>query len=375
MSGDPPSGRPRRSSRRGFLSLLGTGALATVAGCGYRPGGGDVRWRSTDLRGVFRASQVGVAGDVLYTIARSDTTFDFESEEWYRGGRVTAYGTTDGEQRWSEHFESHFVAHAVDDGGAAVASEGTVVRLGPDGTEWSATVDEAPAALALADDRVYARTAGRSVVALDDGERVGSVSLAGVDGVDRGTDDPGRGADSPDGRRRGTIEASGGLVVAADEGGVVAFDVDGRRRWRRGDVAASRLTVARDSVLAVTGRYLLSLDAVSGETRWRTGPAGTAPPPVATADAVYYVPGSLVVLDRAGDRRWSTDAIGHVGRDPPVAVDGSGVYTAERTSLSAFDHDGTRRWTVGYDAVEAGPFPVDAGVLAVADGDLVCHVR
>jgi len=329
-----------------------------LAGCGYRPGGGDIRWRE-QAGGFGRADTVGLAGSTLYTVATSVLSYDFDASEWYSGGRVVAIRTTDGLERWTEHFEGGFSASTIDDDGVAAAFEGTVVGFDADGVRWRAPAGGEVRALGVAGDRVYARTTAPSLVVLADGERVSETALDGT------TSDR-----SPD-----PFVASGeDLVVTGDGGGLAAFDPSGSRRWRH-DGRVAGATVADDGVYVTTGTRLLALAPGNGDVRWRADGVIGNDPPLVTEDGVYAPGDDLNVLDHEGTRRWSVDSIEHVDSEWPVTVDGSGVYVATDPGLAAFDHDGTRRWAVEYDDVDAGPFAVDAGILVIADGELVAHVR
>ena len=334
-------------------------ASIALAGCGYRPGGGDIRWREEAAGGFGRADTVGVAGSALYTVAPSVLSYDFDAGKWYSGGRVVAIRTTDGLERWTEHFEGGFSAYTVDDDGVAVAFEETVALFGSGGVRWRAPAGGDVRALAVAGDRVYARTTAPSLVVLADGERVGETALDGTTG----------------GRTRGPLVAVGeDLVVTADGGNLGAFDPSGSRRWGR-DGRATGVTVADDGVYVTTRERLLALDPENGDVRWRVDGIAADDPPIVTDDTVYALGDELVVLDHEGEQLWSAAEPGYVSGESAVAVDDSGVYAVTGPGLVAFDHDGTRRWTVAYDDVAAGPFAVDPGILVVAGGELVCHVR
>jgi outer membrane protein assembly factor BamB len=355
----PPTDPRSRCSRRRFLAALGAAsASVALAGCGYRPGGGDIRWRE-QLAGLGRTDTVDVAGSTLYTVAASVLSYDFEASEWYSGGRVVAIRTTDGLERWTERFEPRFSTYAVDADGVAAAFDGTVARFDAGGLRWRAPAGGDVRALAVAGDRVYARTTAPSLVVLADGRRVAETPLDGPTG------------DRP---RDPLVAAGEGLVVTGDARGLVAFDPSGSQRWRR-DGRVRGVTVTDDGVYVATGERMLVLDPGSGDVRWRADGTPVTHPPLVTDDAVYAHGNELVAFDRGGERRWSVDSLERVESESAVAVDDSGVYVAADPGLAAFDHDGTRRWAVEYADVGAGPFATAAGVLVVADGELVAHVR
>ena len=78
----------RRSAvtRRRLLAATATGLTGTLAGCGYRPGGGDLAWESTlSAGGPFGPGRrwFVATDDRLVTVRnQSGRTYDFEAEEW-----------------------------------------------------------------------------------------------------------------------------------------------------------------------------------------------------------------------------------------------------------------------------------------------------
>jgi len=364
------------TSRRRFLRGVGGAVGLTVAGglagCGYRPGGGDVRWRASGNFSTFPARAVAVTDGLVVTVADSTTSFDIDREEWIRGGQVTAYSTGDGTELWSDQHGAELSCHAVGDGGAAVGFDGTIVRYGADGRWWQFGVGEPLVALAVAGEWAYALTESGALVAASDGvERWWTDLDAELAGGDDGS---------------GPTLAADTEAIACSVGGAVhCLDPSGRRRWRQPEIDARRLSVVDGEVFASSGRSLAALGGASGERR-RIGDEPITAFAV-TADAVYGVSGlELLAYDRSGGRRWATTDDSASGRNRPasdptdyqgrVAADSGGVYVDSSRGLTALDpDDGRVRWRVGNRSLSAGPFLADSGVLVAADGQLVCHYR
>ena len=389
------------TSRRRFLATVGSGALTSgLAGCGYRPGAGDWRWRVESPGGLFRTESVGVADGVIYGVARSTTTYDLESEDWTDGGQVSAYGTDDGRERLSKTFGTDIAASAAGETGLAVGFGGpdggqSVGRLDADGVRWRTPVRAEPLVVAPATDRTYAVTSDRRLVALADGSRAWSVELPGepdgsTGGGGEGSSGDGTGGASDDERAsegdaaadddplvRASLAADAGVAVAVTESGAAAFDPDGRRRWTRPDIGAWESVVVTDGpVLLPTRRELFALDRTTGETLWTL--LGEVDSVANTDEGGYTVgDGTVVAFDASGETRWTATAGGagerYRGR---VAATDDDVFANRRGTLVALDAaDGRVRWTAAHDEISAGPFVADGGVLVAADDDLVCHYR
>ncbi|WP_436927347.1 outer membrane protein assembly factor BamB family protein [Halosimplex amylolyticum] len=360
------------TTRRGFLVGLGTTAtVAGLAGCGYRPGGGDVRWRADGDFAGFRTEALDVTDGLVVTVADSTTSFDIEREEWVRGGEIAAYSTEDGSALWSDHLESELSCHSVGDGGAAVGFDGTVVRYGADGEQWRIDLGASLLALAVADGRAYAISEGGDLVACADGAELWRVDL----GPELGSDEGGFGP---------ALAASAETVVCWVGGSVVCLDPDGRRRWRQSEINVRLFSIADGEIVASGASGLAAIDGSTGEMRWlgheRVGRFAVTP------DAVYGTYDTeLTAYDRSGGRKWSTGDDPSAGRNDReavepddymgrVAADNEGVYVDSSRGLTALDPgDGSVRWRVQNRSLSAGPFLVDGGVLVVADGELVCH--
>jgi len=372
------------TSRRRFLASLATlAAGATLAGCGYYPGGGDIRWREESLGGLYRTDEVAVAGETLYTVTDSTQSYDVEEETWTRGAEVVAYDTADGSERYSEGFEERARAFGVGESDVAVGlgsddtglggegpSSSAVARIGPDGRQWTVTVDAAVEQLAVADERVYAVTAEGALVACADGEvrwRRGSYDLGNA---------------GPDRESSALVGAGPAGVVLADGGEPVHLAPDGTERWRRPDISHVQqvVDVGSDRVHVADETTLYALAAESGESRW-TAQESADLPEYALGRARYHrtggdfyrvVDAELHALDDTGETRWTNEG---VERETNVAAGETSVFVHTGSGVTALSaDDGSRNWTVEYDRIDAGPFLVDAGVLVVSGQGVTCHV-
>jgi len=363
---------PRETTRRAFLARVGAAAGtalgAALAGCGYRPGGGDIRWRDERAgHAVADADTAGVAGETVYALDHDTRFINFDreadhSEMFTRGSVVDAFGTDRGRPLWDETHEAGMACSAVGPNGAAAATGAQVHRYTGEGQAWTASVPGEVRAVAPAGDRVYALAAG-TLYATAGGTTRWSADT-----------DPVSDPESMD------VAASGSVAVCGDAGGVVGFAPDGRRRWRRTDLRARGVTVADPGVLVVATGGLAVLDPGTGGTRWRYDEHGIRGPPAVGPEGVYVETlGGVLALDPEGTERWSVSLSPRERR--PVVADERGVFVAEEFDLDAGEPllrldrtDGTTRWSVTYERITAGPFLAPSGVLVAAEGDLVCHV-
>lgn len=361
----------RRLLRRAGVAL-GLGLAGGLAGCGYRPGGGDIRWREEFRTGFYGDDPVGIADGVLYGVTGSTRTYDFETGEWVTRSSVVGYDTADGAQLFDTEFEPDVAASALGDRGLAVAfADRTVAYLTADGEQWRASVDGEVRTVAAADGRVYAATADGRVVAVTDGSRAWANDIGFADGE----------TDTDLDQRRDTgselFLAAGGAVVAATADGTVGFTPGGRRLWTRRDLDVPDSAAFADGrVYAWRDLDLLAIHRSTGETAWTL--SGLVESVALGGDGGYRVgEGMLVAFDAGGDRRWTRDSDSRYDDryGGGLAADGDGVYATRDGDLVAHDPaDGSVRWAVEA-TVEYGPYLVDGGVLVAGDGQLVCHHR
>lgn len=338
------------TSRRRFL--VGVGTSLALVGCGYRPGGGDVRWQRRSANHLTGKTRVVATDHRVYAFDYDATLINPMTAETTVGSGVDVVDASDGSHAWSRTYESRMSCSAVGDAGVVVCVDNTLVQ--PTGTDQQ-RVDLPGSAygVALADGRAYVRLQ-RELVAidLDDGSVRWSHQLPWTE--------------------ESTVLANRETVLVADESRFVGVDADGTPRWRRDDLGSVVPAVTGDGVYATSRERVLALDASSGETRWADD-AETTSPPVVTDDRVLYrANGALVAVDHGGDQRWRFSEFA-AGGDLPVAADERGVFAATETGIAAIE-SGEPRWEVAYDRIGVGPFLVDAGVIAGSGARLVCHV-
>ncbi|WP_435181582.1 PQQ-binding-like beta-propeller repeat protein [Halorussus sp. AFM4] len=313
------------SSRRRFLKAgLAAAGAASLAGCGYRPGGGDVRWSVQTGTGVY-APDVVLGGDrLLFAVTRSRRSFDFGSDGWGEFGSLTAYDPATGERRWEQETDPLVAATASGDSLVVGHEDGALSAFDPGGKRrWRAPVDGTPREVAVGPDRVYALA--RTVASASDGSE---------------SDAAGSDASEP---------------TAAPTAALLAVGLErGETLWRRSvDVRGDRTLVASsDGVYACRyrGRSDLSVVARSpaGEVRWRVdrraGPSGGEGAPV-VADDTLYVPtdNELFAFGAAdGRERWSA-TVADLRGSPAVA--GGTVYQSGAALAALRADDGRERWT------------------------------
>lgn len=361
-------------SRRRFLSLasLATAGTVGLAGCGYRPGGGDVRWEVNVGTGGYQPDDV-LAGDdgTLFTVNRSSRGFDWDAEEWGQYADLTAYDATSGRERGEAQTEpvgrpavggrTLYVGH--EDGG--------LTAFGADGeTRWRAETDGPARGVAASADRVYAVTDGDELVAFapDDGERLWSADSddSGGDVALAGTVD-------------GTYVHREATATSTE---VTAFAPDGERRWSAtlsaGGVGNARPVLVDDTLYVPARGSLFALDREDGDDRWSHS-AGSRGSPAVADGAVYLSDGERVsALDAAnGEERWRFAPEGWRARvSAPAAAEGV-AYVGGRSALYALDGDGgSVRWRVDSGEVRGAPIVVGRTVVVVSrDGYLRGHWR
>lgn len=151
----------RTPSRRAFLTGI-SGILGSLAGCGYRPGQGDVNWRDDDREGRV----VTVLGETLFEV-------DFEQSKILDGastGAIARYATNDGTRLGTFTFDEVGRGWASTDGTLIVGTQtGTVVAAGMDGQSWTRRVAGPVASVAAANGRASVATESGKMVTFDDG--------------------------------------------------------------------------------------------------------------------------------------------------------------------------------------------------------------
>ncbi|USZ66666.1 PQQ-binding-like beta-propeller repeat protein [Halorussus salilacus] len=363
-------------SRRRFLSLasLATAGIGALAGCGYRPGGGDVRWEGGIGTGSYLPDDVlaGADGETVFTVSRSSRDFDWETEEWGQYADLAARDAATGGVRGESQTEP-VGAVAVGDGTLYVGHEdGGLSAFAADGeVGWRVETDDVIRELAASGDRVYAATDGGELVAFaaDDGDPLWNTEL---EVSERGV----------------ALVASGDGAFAhredtATSTAVTAFGSDGRERWHAtlaDDGVGNDPPVAGSDALYVPTRgKLFAVGLGDGEERWsreldrrRGRPAVTDGAVVSADDETLYAfdPGD-------GEERWRFRPEGRwPDVTPPGAAEGV-VCVGGSDDLHALDAaDGSARWRAESEPVEGEPVVVgETVVVATDDGHFRGHWR
>ncbi|WP_135828238.1 outer membrane protein assembly factor BamB family protein [Halorussus halobius] len=361
-------------SRRGLLALA-TAGLAGLAGCGYRPGGGDVRWEIETGTGPYSPDDLLVVGDRLVTVNRSRRGFDFEAETWGESAEIAAYDAATGRERWAASAPPCGRPAVGDDSLYLGHEDGGVTALDADGsTRWQGSVEGFPRRLAAAGDRLYALTDADDLVAL------------------AATESPA--ASAGDRLWRASVAAETTSALAATADGVVVRDAeaagttvrsirrDGEGRWSTevpgapGDV---RPVVADGTVYVPAGDRLTALALGDGTERWSREAGRLRGSPAVGDGAVYYVADRTLSARDAEDGSvlWQFDPSDGRGFSAPPAVAGERVYAAGRDTLYALAAaDGSVRWAVEADGADAAPLVVGRTVaVPVEDGVVRGHRR
>jgi hypothetical protein len=249
-----------RISRRALVGAL-AGGVAGLAGCGYRPGGGEFRWSEGALYGVDRMK---LDGGTLLLVAREATSFGVRTDQWSDGGNVATVDPERGEQTAVYGFEVPTSTDAL--------GKDTLYTGGEDGT-------------------------------------VRAVPLRG-----RSSDGPDRTTPETDGWTTETGVAGGGAGIAAlvpggggvdavyagGSGGAAALSSDGRVRWRHAPrgALASGVAAADDRAFVLAGGGLVGVGA--GGTAWRV-PLDEPEP--FEPEFGPFVAGETIVLGSTGEIR------------------------------------------------------------------------
>lgn len=379
----------RRSgiSRRRLLAGAATGLVSGLAGCGYRPGGGDLAWEeSLGSDGLLRTGtpRFTTTDNRLFAVRnQSGRTFDFESETWQEVENATVTAVDrDGTTRLDVETERQAVAPPAVTGrfvfvpverGRVTAIDRDAAEI--DSNEARTTTDGGESDATVGDEirwRVDEITAddGESGESVGDGESGESEVPPGIDGV-RASD------------RLVAVVGATDIVALDAETGERAFGVT--EAWTGVDdlglgADADRVAVDGEDVwVAIEGT---ESDAGSGDVPSvvvRFGPNGErrAERPIPDGSDWLVVVDGTVVLGSAG-RGSVTGYDRNLGRrftlevptpaDPPPAVEGDGGDTASRVYLTRAGTVRAVDVTTGEVAWERSDVPVDRGFAVNADG-------
>lgn len=363
-----PSRAPERLSRRALLGGL-AGGVAALAGCGYRPAGGERRW-STGTGGFENAECVLLDGGRLLVVVPEARGFDFEAEEWYEGGELSIIDPIEGERTGQERFREPLVTAAGADETVYAALDDGSVHAVPIGSE-EPTSSPTPTA---ADEGEWASTARvGSGISLAAGARVYAGGSDGVVALDRASGAvawrwPG-----------GTVQVqqvvpghdgSGPAVYAVTDGRVVALGGDGTVRWSRTVPSAEPPLVGPAGVYIADEEGLVAL-APDGRERWSRAVGRPLARPVRSDGRLYHVSRDGVArsLSPDGRERWRAEI--PPGADRAMAAGNDRVFLRYLGSLAGIGPDGVA-WRVELDTEERfdprfGPFAVDDVVVLAGD--------
>jgi polysaccharide biosynthesis protein PslG len=172
------------------------------------------------------------------------------------------------------------------------------------------------------------------------------------------------------------LGANNTLYLPTQAGDVVALDAAGRELWRTtvGAPVGAAPTLAGDALLVADGAGgVSSLDATTGELRWRRvlltreeAPTVAADDalldmqPMVGGDGVVYVGGrngGVWALDLDGNLRWQHQAAEAISAGPLLAADAATVYVGAGDRLLALDAAGQLRWQIGVQGTVLGVLP------------------
>lgn len=357
------------TSRRHVLGLVASGLATSLAGCGYRPGGGDIQWRHASVSERRNVKTSGLIRGAYITVTEPLSFYD--SFGSVHEGRITAYAIDTGQQVLEASLSNPVERVTIGDDGVVVAADRTVTAYGLDGKRWDLTLGTPVEGVAVGEGHVFALTGDGELIALAGGNERWRRNLR---------------PETTDSEGVGRLVAGDrtALVTVGDR--VICFSPDGARRWTAADRSLFQVRVEGGLIFARTTSSTVVLDPGSGETRFRA-PMGTKSIAV-TDDSVYCLTsGALLAFDRSGGRRWTRTAdalagsdgrpgVGTVDYDDRVAADADGVFVTARDRLfSLVPGDASVRWSVSHDSITGGPFVGEEGVIVVDNGDIVCHHR
>jgi len=338
---------PGHSARRRFLALAGVGLAGALAGCGYRPGGGDLAWESSlGGGGMFGTGDrwFRPASDRLFVVRnQSGRTFDFEDDAWrdYENAAVTGFDPAGDPRIEAETDRQATGVPAVTETSVFVPVEGGRVTA----------IDRERAAFDLddptgdgpdsdGDEPGPVRWRTDAVAASADG---GTGDDDGSAGDDSATGDDGSAGDAPAGAVD-AVRAGERLAVAVTRDDAVVLDAgSGDRRF---SVSGAWADASDGSLLSLSPDRV----AVAGDAVW-----------VALADGDSG--GARIARFDAAGERSATRSI-EAGVDWLAVVDDTVVVAVDgEPSVRGFDRDLGRRF-----ALDA-PAPTDRPPVGAAGGD------
>lgn len=348
------------TGRRDVLAAV-VGSVATgLAGCGYRPGGGDVRWSADQSLALSGATAVGVVGSQVIAVEHKSLDLSSSRGSMFDGAFVYGFGTESGTKRWEDELPAVVRVRALGDP-TVVVTEDRVHGYGVDGERWQHDLDGAPLGVGSGGGRAYVLTDAGTLRSIRRGRQQWQLDVPVSD--DR---DP---------------------VVAADRGGVVYLGngelrrvgPDGTEQWAHSGWSEVQNARIVGGVLYVsTSRRTTAIDVTSGQRQWDRHVKLDSI--AATGRGIYGIEhGRVLALDHSGSKRWQFEELPSMENPEwvdfeAVAADGAGVYARTATSLVGLDPStGGVRWDVTHERIHSGPFLAPTGVVVEVGDRLVCH--
>ena len=333
-----------RESRRRLLAAIGTGLAAGVAGCGYAPGGGDVRGEASLLTGLggpggsnrfdvdgnriaaARSGQqwIGEFGDRSFETATTVRITDRDAEEIGEFVHLEpSVDVTLGER-----------LYLLDENDRLVATES--IEEGEDTDDsvdleesWRIELDDPAAPIAAVGETAFVSD-GSSLLAVRDGTVVRERSVSGS--VE-------------------TLSAEDGAVLVSTEAETLALDHEGGSIWEF-EIDGPATFAYGEGVTALRSRETLfddetdlaAVDTPGGTVRWTTTVGGgNARPAIADGRVHVVVHGSVTAYELAdGQRQWES---GDVGAAAPIVAGLEGAYSlGENCEAIGVNADG-RQWS------------------------------
>jgi hypothetical protein len=254
-------------------------------------------------------------GDTLFAITDDGVLHAISIETWTERWQADGYSPED----------TIAVAGALILAGTPGA---LVARNAADGAEaWS--VPAAATRIAVSADRAYVSGAGSDAVTEIDIARHVVVRELHTGGAEVGTP-----AIVDDGIIVGYRDAPGGT------NGVIAFDADGRVRWRftEPQYRIDSVAVGADQVDVVSNEPLVvdAIDPATGKQRWSRRYADAGKSNAAIADGLLYLVGAgpgLFAVDADGEIAWHVPA--ELGSEPSYPVVSGGLVVVPSTQGSS----------------------------------------
>jgi protocatechuate 3,4-dioxygenase beta subunit len=182
---------------------------------------------------------------------------------------------------------------------------------------------------------------------------------------------------NPDGSLRWTadVSASGLPMVGPNNvlyvpsgSSLIALNADGGTRWRySGASTINAMAFANDGTIYLGSNRLVALDS-SGAERWQntslTPTGNTVQSLIIRSDgslavvAGQYAQSTLYVLNPDGSTRWQTGGFQNSSQYGLIPGQDGAVFVIRSNGVTAFEEDGTQRWSTNIDDYYDGIYPI-----------------